>query len=104
MKKVYCFKCDFCSKLYQRKGYCLRHEIYCYKNPNNHHICLKGCEYLKASKNEKGHKDFYCSIKKQHLFSYVAEKKGLEFPDDFERMPLDCDQYKLNEDVSTTYW
>lgn len=34
IKNIKVYLCDHCNKLYRRQHYCIKHEIYCYKNPN----------------------------------------------------------------------
>jgi len=48
-KEIY--KCDHCNKLYQRKHACIKHEIACHKNPENHRVCF-GCMHLCKKKKK----------------------------------------------------
>lgn len=45
------YKCDFCSKLYQRKHFAEQHEIKCKKNPDNFRICHE-CAHLNSKTEE----------------------------------------------------
>ena len=40
MKEIKAFKCDHCSKIYQRKHYAKIHEQKCSKNHNNDRACF----------------------------------------------------------------
>lgn len=51
------YKCDFCSKLYQRKNFAEQHEPKCRKNPDNKQRCYDGCVHL---------------VKKEVTYSYNA--------------------------------
>lgn len=45
MKEVKAFKCDFCSKLYQKERFASAHELKCTSNPANKTVCF-GCDHL----------------------------------------------------------
>lgn len=44
MKIITGYKCDFCSKLYQREYNCKYHEARCKKNPDNFRACFR-CKF-----------------------------------------------------------
>jgi hypothetical protein len=111
-KEIY--RCDHCNKLYLVKHACEKHELSCFKNPENKRPCFS-CGFL--TKNEaliySGYDDingnpvnknvqfFYCSKKQKFLYTPKNEIKGNQFHtdengDDFENisMPKDCDLFK----------
>lgn len=49
MKEVKAYKCDYCSKLYQRPTYLVEHEKKCNKKPSNKTLCF-GCNYIEMKK------------------------------------------------------
>ena len=107
-KKMLIHICEHCRKLYQRKHACERHEKYCKKNPDNKHACFEFCNYLKRVEVEDTHFDyhgnelydyisgieFHCTKTDTEMFSYIAERKGLDVIKFAKRMPLECDDYE----------
>ena len=101
------YKCEHCSKLYQRKRFAVAHEISCKKNPLNIRKCFdcKHCKFILEtlyedtfqgeSKREVG--TFFCSAKDHYLHPPKAEHKGnaYEFGEKTnEPMPMECDKFK----------
>lgn len=101
--------CKHCRKLYQRKHFCRKHEKYCKKNPDNKHVCFEFCNFLKRVEveginfdchgNEMGtyisNIEFYCTKTDTEMFSYIAERKGLDVVKYAKRMPLKCNDYEI---------
>ena len=104
------YKCDHCKKMYQLKRFCERHELMCYKNPDNNRACY-GCMFL-VEKTEEVYsgvgnpygeegtinvKVLYCS--KKDVFVYppkVAVKRNMFDMGEKsnEEMPKECDLFK----------
>lgn len=45
------YKCEYCGKLYQKAGWCFRHEVKCKRNPSNDRPCLH-CDCLEVRQIE----------------------------------------------------
>ena len=102
MKQITAYKCGFCGKKYENAKVCIKHEKFCYKNPNNQHICYD-CMYLEVeggrNDGEEGmyiHKSFWCSKLEQSMFTYKGEKLKLSNIKGCVRMPLQCEHYINN--------
>lgn len=52
MKLVTAYRCDFCKKLYMRRGMCATHEDSCLKNPQNVPLCYTCKHYKTAADTE----------------------------------------------------
>lgn len=48
MREVTAYKCEFCKKLYLRRGMCANHEEFCLKNPLNIPLCYT-CKHYKMT-------------------------------------------------------
>lgn len=96
-RKVY--RCGHCKKWYLQKHSCVRHELYCGRNPINHHACLQ-CLHLIVERetNDNGYseKTFTCSKLDKQLHSFKAEKINHGCLGHTERMPLECPDF-VNE-------
>lgn len=105
-EKVY--RCDFCNKAIISKGSMALHERMCKKNPKNQHQCFKYCVNLIKEQfditDEDGYKcgaseiTFTCLKKPDvELYSYKLEryKKNQIRLEKMERMPLECDMYRV---------
>ena len=102
------YKCEHCSKLYQREGFAVKHEVSCAKNPLNKRKCFdcKHCDFIEDSiyedtwmgtEEEIKVKTFFCNAKDHYLHPPKAEHKGnvYEFGDkDNEPMPMECEKFK----------
>ncbi len=92
------FRCGHCKKYYLQKASALRHELYCGKNPTNHHACLT-CKHLVVDQhnNDYGFKEktFKCPVKDLELHSFKAEKIKHSCLGHTERMPLQCDKHEI---------
>ena len=107
MKQIKAYKCDFCSKLYQREHAVNYHELICNKNPENKRPCF-GCEFL-DKKRTYASKDcpdgevpvdvFYCESRKIFLHMPQSEIKGNLLDVDSEIMPKECDSFSENSFV-----
>ena len=102
------YKCEHCSKLYQRKHFAIKHELSCKKNPLNFRKCFN-CEHCafiedsifedtwRGTEDETKVKTFFCNAKDHYLHPPKAEHKGnvYEFGDKSnEPMPMECDKFK----------
>ncbi len=110
LKRAY--KCEYCSKLYQRKTACENHEKHCTKNIDNHRACF-GCAYL--NKKQTWHYfDTYCSESKEKLsLLHCGEKEIFLYPPKIEvkknwfdlgdelnePMPKKCKQFKHDYEI-----
>ena len=113
MKEIKAFKCDHCSKIYQRKGSAEKHEKACKNNSDNDRPCLS-CVFMKNvtmpiliqdydGYDETVFKDILvCRKFKKGIFPPVIERKGYagykmannEFNiDENEPMPKSCDEF-----------
>lgn len=104
------YKCDFCSKLYQRKNFAEAHEIKCKKNPDNFRVC-HGCDFLEQVEREYYYdtycgegsrmvKVFYCSKVETYLYP-ASVGHNIEAPYEFgdienEPMKNNCDMFEFN--------
>ena len=88
------YKCEYCSRLYQRKHFAIKHEDKCYKNPSNERICIdcknltpmEGMVYFRDGyggehKTEVG-LAFCCSKIDSCIYPYSLEKLDVEIPDE----------------------
>ena len=110
-KEIY--KCDFCSRWYQRKHFAEAHEKSCTRNPDNYRRCLDGCKNL--VKNTAYHVDvnyigdedgfylLYCKAKKVFLYPPKIEHRKSWIELDNEKnnpMVIECDLYDGNSTTS----
>jgi len=109
-KEVY--KCEYCRKLYQRKGYCVTHELRCNKNPVNFRPCFS-CEHLEnrtiniqidsnGYESLKEVKALYCKFYNKNLLPPIGVHRGdcYEFGDELtEAMPLKCEEFDTDRIV-----
>lgn len=80
------YTCDFCKKIYFRKGACEKHEKFCYKNPTNEIACFQGCLHLQETTIEvdtdyqgtRTAKVFYCNKFEKVMYTLGAERRGLD--------------------------
>jgi len=98
------YKCEFCNKLYQIKGYCEKHEVVCTHNPNNQRDCFN-CGYIEKRKHtiyfDTGYGEskrvveiLYCDKIKSFLYPPKVEHKGnaYELGDELnDPMPMNCE-------------
>ena len=99
------YKCEHCSRKMFGASAMSQHEKRCRNNPNNKHICLQECMFLKKY-SEQGQFSsrkktrFTCSNKlcdfyEADLYTYKLERKCYEkIIKDKARMPLQCNGYK----------
>lgn len=104
------FICEFCGKIYIKKGWCVKHEKKCRKNPKNIQICLTGCihienkkiEYISGNPHETGQSStdgFFCAKKNIYLYPFWSNSPISrddiidEIPN--EPMPKKCDMFSL---------
>lgn len=100
------YKCEYCNKLYQIKGYCIKHEKICTKNPINDRICF-GCKYLSIKMeyiaddnsymgdNERSVDLFHCDKKDTFLYPPKVEHKKnyFETSKGNNPMPITCEDH-----------
>jgi len=110
MKEVKAYRCEYCGKVYLRKGNCKKHEHFCYHNPKNARPCYD-CKYqsMEAIDSDCGirvRETFYCS--KKDIFMYpplfVYEHENVsdedyannlgESPDCCAQMLKECKYFK----------
>lgn len=109
-ESVTVYQCEFCKKKLFVKQAMVKHEQWCYQNPDNKRACMN-CSYLEGYKEEMiiGSND-YADIKREFtkfrcnkldkvLYHFTVEKKGLldKFPETFEDeepMPKVCEHQK----------
>ena len=89
MKEIKAFKCDHCSKIYQRKHNAKTHEQKCNKNPDNDRACF-GCKFLEMIEelpviltNSAGHEE----IVSKGTFVCMKFRAGV-YPPSVERNPI----------------
>jgi len=96
MKEIKAFKCEFCSKLYQVKGTCKRHELYCKNNPVNKFPCLGSCTHLEVAYYTDTDfvkcKTFYCHKHDKFMKTHVALRRNIAV--DLPLMPIKCAEYE----------
>lgn len=109
MKKgtVTIYKCEHCKKYSISASSISRHEKYCRKKPENMHKCFQYCKYLERDRAYDRDTDsvrtiFTCLQTGNKMYSYLAEKKKTSYSGNpieltGERMPLDCNLYKIME-------
>lgn len=118
MKEFKGYKCEFCSKLYQSKYHCEKHEILCYHNPRNNHQCFYCYYCTKETINVKNNNEYYqvdefgtiaetinvkiyhCKKLNKNLYpvSVLRKKLNIRYPEHFANqilMPNDCEYFKL---------
>ena len=108
-KEIY--KCEFCNKLYQRKHFCIRHELICLKNPANYRVCFD-CKHLTKEKTtiykdygqgeqEESVELFFCKKINSFLYPPKVEIKKNYFDDlgDTENQPMkkECEFFDINQ-------
>lgn len=72
------FKCEHCRKAYQRKSFCVIHEVHCFKNPANKHICTHGsCVHLEVTEENLIGFDWYESSRKWKFFNCKKLQKSM---------------------------
>lgn len=102
------YQCEYCSKVYQRKSYCIEHENVCKKNPDNIPACW-GCKHLtKREFEEKSHngwmgytwkgKSLYCNKKEIFMKPLTSTKKCSEINYNCETVseatPRECEDFE----------
>lgn len=92
MKIITAFKCDYCGKIYQVKGFTTRHEKFCFQNPENQVECL-ACGNLDVDRNDLGATVFYCIAKDIFMHTHIAKRRNLPIVKTTEPMPLECDSF-----------
>lgn len=116
IENVTLYKCDFCNKELKRSHAMIKHEKYCFSNPENYRPC-NSCDHLEYKEGEsfevhfvaggdfdtRFEKDphyFYCNKFQKKLYNIIAEKRNLleKYPETFEDqepMPKECDSYNV---------
>lgn len=116
MKEINAYKCDFCGKLYKRKGDALNHERVCHKNPINDARCIM-CSHIELVpvlvKNWLWDGDpyndtpalievkkFHCNKLNKDLYPALILRKKLHLrhPEHYatqELMPNECEYFDL---------
>jgi hypothetical protein len=114
-ENVTLYICDHCGKKYQVKNAAIIHEQFCFRNPVNTHKCFEHCDHLIKGKEIFAFDDhpmggefsvsrtsFQCGISGKYMYSFIAEKRNIvpvyndvEESREYERMPLQCDDYKV---------
>lgn len=93
------YRCAFCSKYRLSKKAMQNHEQWCGMNPSNKHACFS-CSHLTVDQetNDDGfrEKTFTCSLLEKQLHSYKAEKIQHSCLGYTERMPLQCESFRLH--------
>ena len=110
------YKCGHCSKLYQIKSACIKHEIQCSKNPENYRACF-GCVYLEKKEVDvyydtiDGNSTYkanilFCNKIESFLYPPKVEIKGnmideSDLSGNIENNPMrkDCDDFKSIVDI-----
>jgi len=101
------YNCDYCNKLYLRKGAAETHEIRCKKNPENLRPCF-GCVHLKmVTENLNQGLNYYgvserevnilrCTKREHYLHTPLNEHKGNAYDMGGENLPMpkSCDDFK----------
>ncbi|MFT5450582.1 MAG: hypothetical protein ACI9N9_000059 [Enterobacterales bacterium] len=104
MKEFNGYKCDHCSKLYQRKGACESHEVSCKKNPENKRPCFECKNLIKERYEDDGmvYNLLYCKAKKEFIHTPQVEIKGnaIETNECNNPMPKECDKFKSYNDFN----
>lgn len=104
MKKVknpQVYQCQYCHRKVFGEKSCGNHEKKCKRNPNNRHLCVRGCVHFgvdEAHTDGYGHyvpKMFYCTLDGWTLWSYKMD--GREGDVGGRRMPLECENYIVEE-------
>ena len=113
MKEITAYKCDFCSKKYERKSAAITHEEKCLKRPENVVIC-HGCNFIQdrevqhttfdhnGSDYQSPVKVFYCPKIVSYIYPpyinnpYLAENLG-EGDLDNVVMKTECGHYQDKE-------
>lgn len=110
IKELITYQCEHCKKKLFVKHAMVKHEKWCYLNPENKKACTD-CSYLEGYEEEicVGSNDytdimrkvtkFKCNKLDKILYHFAAEKKGLpdKYPETFdgeEAMPKDCEHRK----------
>jgi len=100
------YKCEHCSKLYQRVKSCELHEKLCRKNPENWTPCFHCAHFVKGAveydqmRESSDTINHYCKKYKEHMMSVRQEHYG--FGNDVEGLlPNKCEKFELlkNDDV-----
>ena len=104
-KDITAYFCDFCNRLFQRKGACSNHENnHCRSNPKNRDACIdcKHCEKIDIEMVVDGYNGYFhvdrviktshfkCNKFDKLMYPFKAEKWAEKYPHDFdeqERMP-----------------
>lgn len=125
-ENVTLYICEHCNKKYQVKKACEKHEIYCFKAPDNYHKCFQHCKHLIKEVeiydigNHYDGSEFYqkrcgfkCAVTGQYMYSFIAERTDnipvyneyIEESREYIRMPLECDLYldKIDADIQDFY-
>jgi len=101
-KNIDLYECEYCGKYYKIKGFAIRHELYCNKNPKNDYLCYR-CKFYEY-KNQFFYEGFksnhYCnklkielhSIKMMRPNSYIGKKVK-----NTELMRLDCKDWDFRQ-------
>lgn len=105
------YKCEYCNKLYQRKDACIKHESYCFKNPEAKRACYN-CIHLEKKKTSVYHDQydgsqseevvelFHCAVKDIFLHppKVEAKKNAKEISEENLPMPKECDIKNAEDD------
>lgn len=117
MKIITAYKCGFCSRVYQMKHFCEKHEAKCKQRPENYQKCTDGCKHLVSKETETLSRDkllfayrgeeiptntkklMYCNAKKTYIYPYWCKSpvEQDDLPDETpnEPMPKECEFYNV---------
>lgn len=98
MKEFLGYKCDHCSKLYQKKHACSDHEEICLKNPENYKPCLDSCEFLKRKEIE-----YYTGFDDYHSGEPVYKKTKGFHCSKLDKLMMHPNMERSNLDISYVY-